>query len=67
MWEAVFDFSSPFPSIVHALRQSDGAQRWQADVPSRVAAVAITGDLVWYTSTGSTPRNTPATSSPSTA
>ena len=52
VWEAVFDFGSPYPSIVHALRQSDGTQKWQADVPSRLSAVAITGDLVWYTSTG---------------
>ncbi len=52
VWEAVFDFSAPTPSIIHALRQSDGAQRWQADVPSRVGAFAVTGDLVWFTSTG---------------
>ncbi len=52
VWEAVFDFSSPSPSIIHALRQSDGGQRWQADVPSRVGGFAVTGDLVWFTSTG---------------
>jgi outer membrane protein assembly factor BamB len=52
VWEAVFDYSAPYPSIVHALRQSDGTQRWQADVPSRIGTLAITGDLVWYTSTG---------------
>ena len=52
VWEAVFDFSSPSPSIIHALRQSDGGQRWQADVPSRVSTFAVTGDLVWFTSTG---------------
>ena len=33
VWEAVFDFSSPYPSILHALRTSDGAERWQSDVP----------------------------------
>ncbi len=52
VWEAVFDFSSPYPSIIHALRQSDGTQRWQADVPSRVGAFAVAGDVVWFTSTG---------------
>ena len=52
VWEAVFDFAAPSPSILHALRTSDGTQRWQYDVPSRIGSVAVTGDLVWLTSTG---------------
>jgi outer membrane protein assembly factor BamB len=51
VWEAVFDFGPPSPSVLHALRASDGTQRWQYDVPSRVASVAIAGDVVWLTST----------------
>jgi outer membrane protein assembly factor BamB len=51
VWAAVFDFGPPSPSTLHALRLSDGAQRWQASVPSRVGAVSIVGDLVWFTST----------------
>ena len=51
VWEAVFDFGPPTPSILHALRTSDGTQRWQRDVPSRIGSVAVTGDLVWLTST----------------
>ncbi|HSV38832.1 MAG TPA: PQQ-binding-like beta-propeller repeat protein, partial [Nocardioidaceae bacterium] len=52
VWEAVFDFGSPFPSILHALNTTDGSQRWQADVPSRIGSLAVTGDVVWLTSTG---------------
>ena len=52
VWEAEFDFSSPVPSILHALRTSDGTQRWQYDVPSRLRDVGVTGDVVWLTSTG---------------
>ena len=36
--------------MLHALRASDGSQRWQSDVPSRVGAVAVAGDVVWLTS-----------------
>ena len=50
VWEAHFDFGPPSPSVLHALRASDGSQRWQSDVPSRVGAVAIAGDVVWLTS-----------------
>ena len=50
VWEAVFDFGPPSPSRIHALRASDGVTRWSADVPSRVSDVAVTGDLVWVTS-----------------
>lgn len=51
-WEAKFDFASPYPSVLHALRTSNGSERWQVDVPSRIGQVAIAGDVVWLTSTG---------------
>ena len=50
-WDATFDFGPPSPSILRALKTSDGTQRWQYDVPSRVGATAVTGDVVWLTST----------------
>ncbi len=50
VWEAVFDFGPPSPSVLHALRTSDGVQRWQSDVPSRIRSVAVAGDVVWLTS-----------------
>ncbi len=52
VWEAVFDFASPYPSRLHALRVADGSERWQYDVPSRLGSVAVAGNLVWLTSTG---------------
>lgn len=51
VWSAVFDFGSPYPSLLRALRTLDGAERWETDVPSRVGTVAVTGSLVWLTST----------------
>ena len=51
VWNAVFDFGSPSPSVLRALRMTNGSQRWQRDVPSRIGSVAVTGDLVWLTST----------------
>ncbi len=51
VWSAVFDFGPPSPSILRALRVTDGSQKWQYDVPSRVGTVAVTGSLVWVTST----------------
>ncbi len=51
VWNAVFDFGSPSPSVLRALRTTDGSQRWQYNVPSRIGSVAVTGDLVWLTST----------------
>ena len=50
VWTAVFDFGPPVPSILRALRTSDGGQRWAVDVPSRIGTVAVTGSLVWLTS-----------------
>ncbi len=50
VWEAVFDFGPPNPSIVRALNVSDGSQRWEYYVPSRVQIAAVTGGLVWVTS-----------------
>ena len=51
VWEAVFDFGPPAPSVLHALRTSDGTQKWEYDVPSRIGSVAVAGDVVWLTST----------------
>ncbi len=51
VWNAVFDFGSPSPSVLRALRMTNGSQRWQRNVPSRIGSVAVTGDLVWLTST----------------
>ena len=51
VWNAVFDFGPPSPSVLRALRTTDGSQRWQYDVPSRIGSVAVTGNLVWLTST----------------
>lgn len=50
VWSAVFDFGPPSPSILRALRVTDGALKWSVDVPSRIGAVGITGSLVWLTS-----------------
>ncbi len=50
VWSAVFDFGPPSPSILRALRVSDGSQKWSYDVPSRVGTVAVAGSLVWVTS-----------------
>jgi|GEM_PF-4122879 len=49
VWSAVFDFGPPSPSILRALRTSNGSERWNYDVPTRVGAVGVTGDLVWLT------------------
>ena len=39
VWEAVFDFSSPYPSILHALRhERRRPAAGRADVPSRLSA-----------------------------
>ena len=51
VWNAVFDFGPPSPSVLRALRTTDGSQRWQYNVPSRIGSVAVTGGLVWLTST----------------
>ena len=51
VWNAVFDFGPPSPSVLRALRTTDGSQRWQYNVPSRIGSVAVTGGLVWVTST----------------
>lgn len=49
VWSAVFDFGPPEPSILRALRSSDGSERWAYNVPTRVRDVAVTGDLFWLT------------------
>ena len=51
VWDPQFDFGPPSPSVLRALSTSDGSLRWEYDVPSRVASVAVTGGVVWLTST----------------
>ena len=51
VWEAFFDFGPPAPSVLHALNASNGSQRWEHNVPSRIGSVAVVGDVVWLTST----------------
>ena len=51
VWEAVFNFGPPSPSVLRALRTSDGVERWSYDVPERVSSVAVAGDVVWLLST----------------
>lgn len=52
LWSALFDFSSPYPSILRALRTSDGSEKWSHDVAGseRIRDIAITRDLVWVVS-----------------
>ena len=51
VWDPQFDFGPPSPSVLRALSTSDGSLRWEYDVPSRVGSVAVTGGLLWLTST----------------
>ena len=51
VWDPQFDFGPPSPSVLRALSTADGSLRWEYAVPSRVGSVAITGSVVWLTST----------------
>ena len=51
VWDPQFDFGPPSPSVLRALNTSDGSLRWEYDVPSRVGSVAVTGGVLWLTST----------------
>jgi outer membrane protein assembly factor BamB len=51
VWDPQFDFGPPAPSVLRALKTSDGTQRWEYDVPSRIGSVGVTGDVLWLTST----------------
>ena len=51
VWDPQFDFGPPAPSVLRALSTTDGSQRWEYDVPSRIGSVAVTGGVVWLTST----------------
>ena len=51
VWDPQFDFGPPAPSVLRALKSSDGSQRWEYDVPSRIGSVGVTGNVLWLTST----------------
>ncbi len=51
VWDPDFNFGPPSPSVLRALDSSNGSQRWEYSVPSRVGSVAVTGGVVWLTST----------------
>lgn len=50
VWEAFFNFGPPSPSNLHALRTTDGSVKWTYAVPSRLGSFAITGGVIWLTS-----------------
>ncbi len=50
VWEAVFNFGPPSPSNLIAVRPADGSVKWTYPVPSRVRDFAVTGDVIWVTS-----------------
>ncbi|HNQ07304.1 MAG TPA: hypothetical protein PKH97_08985, partial [Tetrasphaera sp.] len=50
VWEAVFFFGPPNPSTLHALRTTDGSEKWSYAVPCRLQSFAVTGGVVWLTS-----------------
>ena len=51
VWDPLFDFGPPAPSVLRALSTTDGSVRWEYDVPSRIGSLAVTGGVVWLTST----------------
>ena len=51
VWDPLFDFGPPSPSVLRALSTTDGSLRWEYYVPSRIGSVAVTGEVVWVTST----------------
>ena len=61
VWDPLFDFGPPAPSVLRALSTTDGSVRWEYDVPSRIGSLAVTGGVVWLTSTRSTARAAAAT------
>ncbi len=47
-WEMVVDeFGDLITSRLHALRTSDGTERWAHDIDSRVEGAGITGGVIW--------------------
>lgn len=46
-FEAVFGDFGQDTAVLRALKTSDGSQRWQHDLSTRIRGAAVTGDLVW--------------------